>query len=57
MNFRDMDPFYNPLVTHVTIGLNISGPPGSNRNIAFRATNVAQKATFLVVAQMGLTTS
>ncbi len=28
MNFRDMGPFENPLVTHGNIGFNISGPPG-----------------------------
>ncbi len=28
MNFRDMGPFENPLVTHGNIGFNTSGPPG-----------------------------
>ncbi len=34
MNFRDMGPFENPLVTHGNIGFNISGPPGGNSKTA-----------------------
>ncbi len=33
MNFRDMGPFENPLVTHGNIGFNISGPPGLYQDI------------------------
>ncbi len=31
MNFIDMGPFENPLVTHGNVGFNVSGPPGQQR--------------------------